>query len=224
MQDDHDQPDVELEEIADQLQVGDRAEGAAALRKVIERAQKNGGEAALRQLQGAVTGANVIAETKRAADEFVGNYPILKIDREAAATTYAVTADNLREDLRSAGYQDADIAAAGDDIHQLSSMYDRARIAGAKVRDPRKLMTDVGATIEKDHGIRPGREGEERARNLAWFNETRKARGYGVIDDIGKGPRNASAPPPQRRNPPNVIDRRPIVDAARAARGYAPKP
>jgi hypothetical protein len=169
--------DDELEDIADKIQVGDRTEGAQALKTLIERA---GGSADVGQaVRREFAAMRQQAETTEALEGFAKKYPQLKDNHLLVDAAKRVVGIEIANDLAAAGVAENDLAGVRDNPDQLINAYGYARARGMRLRSPGEILDATGETLTREFNLRPARGGRGPEQVL---REMRTARGYANDD------------------------------------------
>jgi hypothetical protein len=165
---------AEFEELADQIQVGDRAEGARALAKAIKLAQDKGligpqgtptqtGEADIeRQVSRVLTKERVTTEISSAIADLGKTYPDLVNDELLAESGMTAVRKEIVKDLKELGIEDEALKPIARNSEALLKAYVELRQAGRKVRSPGEIFRSAGEMVAKRFNLQPaeGREDE----------------------------------------------------------------
>lgn len=187
MQDDDNFQDDELEEIADQIQVGDRTEGAQALNKLIERAgSRRDIGAEVRRVQRQDT---VNAEIQTALKGFADRYPTILQDELLADSGMTVIRREIEKDLKELGADDEALKPIRGSTATMLRAYTEMRMAG-RGRAADEIFGVVGEEMRTRYNIRPvsGRTPQQVIR------EARAARGFANDEGHVAPVRSARAP------------------------------
>jgi len=147
--------DEELEEIADQIQVGDRTEGARALERVISRARSEGRGEVRQVLKEEAMAARLERENSEALDHFSKRYPQMKDSELLVDAAQTALRKEIVSDLKNAGITDEYLAPVRNDTATLVRAHGSARYNGANVRAPKDLLDQVGSTLAREFRIHP---------------------------------------------------------------------
>jgi hypothetical protein len=141
--------DDELQELAESLQVGDKAEGAAALAKVIRRAQaaasREVASAAPKQDADADDGRQrVQEEIDETVRRFGEEHRDIVTDPARAEQHKAAVRGELEDDLRGLGFSDEDLHEIRGDTRAMVGAYVVARARGASLRTSDEIFAAAG--------------------------------------------------------------------------------
>jgi hypothetical protein len=198
MQQDDDDLDAELEDIADQIQVGDRTEGARALKQVIDRAR--GSEDTRRTVRSELASMRFEAENSAALKRFADDYPDVAKDELLAEAGVTALRRELEQDLKKIGLKDEQLKPVRGDTHAMVRAHTEARMRGAKVRAPEEILSATGKVLSERFNIHPRSDRltpDERIRQM------RTQRGFSEEAD-GSGRSSANLQPERGSTPAHV--------------------
>lgn len=143
--------DDRLEEIVERIQIGDKAEGRAALTELIEivGSKVHAGmkpDEIGRVVQSHMAQERVTDELKGAANAFRDKYKGLVADQDLLDTSFRRLDSELRSDLVKIGVPEADVRGA--DSNALMNMHRSARLSGKPVRAYGEIFETVGSTVQ----------------------------------------------------------------------------
>jgi hypothetical protein len=154
----------ELEDLVDKIQVGDRSEGANALKayeqRIIERARQAAQgtptqPAALAdQVRSVLSQDRIERENQTALQRFADTYPDLAKDELLAQAGLTALGKEIEKDLARVGVEDEIIASIRGNTHALVAAHKQLRMAGHKVSAPDELFDAVGSVMTERFGIR----------------------------------------------------------------------
>jgi hypothetical protein len=147
--------DDELEEIADQLQVGDRAEGAQALRRLVERSAGNRDISS--EVRGVLQKDKVRHEIATGLDTFSRKYPQIANDPVLADAGFTVIREEIVKDLKGMGVPDDAIEPLrrSRNTEAIVQAYAEVRAkAPNRVRSPTELLDAAGEDLRRRFNIK----------------------------------------------------------------------
>jgi hypothetical protein len=146
------QDDDELTEIAERLQVGDTAEGAEALGRLLK---KVGGQrdigSEVRRVQ---AHDRVQAEIRDGLDPFSKKYPSIAKDDVLSDAGMRVLRREIKKDLEAAGVPAEKIEPFENSNEHMVAAYAHLRAGGRPVRSPSELLDAAGEDLRKRFNIR----------------------------------------------------------------------
>ena len=188
MQNDDDyENDDGLEDLVDQIQVGDREEGARAVREIAKRfsADPQAIERGVRQMQAR---DRALGEINGALDEFNKKNPNIANDTLLAEAGMTAVRAEIARDLKSLGVPDEELDKIRGDNKVMLGAYAHLRANGRQVRAPKELFGAVADNF-RERGIRTG--GARSPQEV--IREARTARGFSNREeDIGPDVRAAT--------------------------------
>jgi hypothetical protein len=227
MRDDDDQRDdeqlAELEDLVEQIQVGDRTEGAQAIRKIMERT------AGSRDIGAEVRNVQALDRAKAEVDEalaaFKERWPEMVSDELLAQSGLTVIRREIEKDLkREYGTTDEALEPVRENSAVMTQAYLKMRVDG-KGRPANEMFGVVGEILGRRFNIRPqapGRVGEVRRVNpgdpevIAREEEKRRAAIHKARADRGYS-NDEEFIAPIRRSTVVQTDRQREAEAKRAA-------
>jgi hypothetical protein len=186
----------ELEDLVDRIQIGDRTEGAQAIRQIMERSGGSrdiGAEVRRVHAQDRVRG-----EIQSALTAFHERYPDLVQDDLVAQSGLTAIGREIEKDLKEMGVTDEALGRVRGNDGLMLQAYTEMRTAG-KGRPPEEIFGAVGDEMSKRYGFRargtarvggvrrvngadPDVEAREQEKRREAIYNMRAARGYRTDD------------------------------------------
>jgi hypothetical protein len=155
----------EMEELTDQIQMGDRSEGAKALVRAFERLQsRDQGQGTPTQTAPAeieriavtaLSKQRVNSEIQTALTRFGEDYPDIVNDELLADAGIAAVRKEIEKDLKALGVTEEAIRPVTRDTATMMKAYVDLRLAGHKVRTPDQIFGAAGKTLTDRFGFKP---------------------------------------------------------------------
>jgi hypothetical protein len=188
--------DDELEELADQLQVGDRTEGAQALRRIMQRSTTDP-DAIANGVRSTIARDRVRMEIRDGLQELARTNPDLATDPLLADMGATAMRGQIARDLRDIGATDEMLNPLLGDTKAMVEAYHNIRVAGRG--RPFSEIVDAAAKDVRARGVklRTASDGSPEARRAAAASavrEMRTQRGFSNAHLDDPGPRVAATP------------------------------
>jgi hypothetical protein len=210
MQDEYE--DDGIEQLVEQIQIGDASEGAHAVREIAKRfgPDPQAIERVMRQSQAR---DRVVGEFNDALGDFNKKNPNIANDTLLAEAGMTAVRSEIAKDLKSLGVPDEELDRIKGDNNVMLGAYTTLRANGRQVRAPKELFGAVADNF-RERGIRTGG-----ARSpLEVIREMRTARGFSN-DEGTIGPDRRAGPTAQEEAQREKTRR--YIQQTRKARGQS---
>ena len=179
MQDEYE--DDGIEQLVEQIQVGDATEGAAAVREIAKRFSAADPQAIERVMRQSQARDRAVGEINGALNEFTKRNPRIVNDELFAESGMTAVRTEIAKDLKSLGVPDEELDQIRGDNKVMLAAYTHLRANGRQVRAPKELFGAVEDGF-RQRGIRTG--GSRSPQEV--IREARTARGFSNREeDIG---------------------------------------
>jgi hypothetical protein len=170
--------DAEMEELVNDIQVGDKTEGARALKKALARGTGDTRGAVRAEL----AALKFEAENNAALQRFADKYPDLVQDEILGDAGQTAVRREIENDLKKIGVTDEVLAPVRGNTQLMVRGYTEARMRGAKVRSPDEIFDATGKVLSERFGLHPKSRRVSPGERIA---EMRAERGFAEEADGG---------------------------------------